>query len=325
MIRALIPEPHRIQLVKQDIPRPAAGEALLRIRAVGICGSDLHTFEGKHPYVTYPVWPGHEVCGEVVDVGRHTPGTLLGRKVVIEPSLPAGRMPRFEPGRYNIASDLKVMGFQAPGAMAEYFTLPVDRLHPVPDTFSDAMAACVEPASVAVHGVRRAGNVAGLDIGVVGGGTIGMLTAMVATAYGAGSVRLIEPDAERRTLAASMGLSAIEAAEMHAFDVVFECVGLEAALRASLLACRKGARLVVLGVFGAEASVPFGFVQDWELDVKGSLMYTGDDFREAIRLLENGRFVIERLVTHRFPLAQVDLAFDTALKRSGVLKVLLEV
>lgn len=321
MIRALIPHPHHIEIVHQDQPVPGAGEALLRIRTVGICGSDLHTFEGKHPYVTYPVWPGHEVCAEVVSAGD---ATLVGRRVVIEPSLPGPGRPRFEPGRYNIATELAVMGFQAPGAMAEYFACPMDRLHPLPDGFSDEMGALVEPAAVAVHGVRRAGQVAGHDVAVVGGGTIGILTARVATAYGSAQVHLIEPDAERRELATHMGLTALRSAERQHYDIVFECVGVEPALRSALLACRKGATLVVLGVFGADASVPFGFVQDWELDIKGSLMYTGDDFREAIRLLGTGHLVVDRLVTHRYPLAEVKQAFKTALQRGPVLKVLLE-
>ncbi|MDZ4699902.1 MAG: alcohol dehydrogenase catalytic domain-containing protein [Rhodothermales bacterium] len=322
MIRALIPEPHHIEIVHQDLPVPGPGEALLRIRTVGICGSDLHTFEGKHPYVSYPVWPGHEVCAEVVSAGD---AALVGRRVVIEPSLPGQGRPRFEPGRYNIATELAVMGFQAPGAMAEYFTCPTDRLHHLPNGFSDEMGALVEPAAVAVHGVRRAGHVAGLDAAVVGGGTIGILTAMVATAYGAAQVHLIEPDTERLEQATRMGLTALPSSERQRYDIVFECVGVEPALRSALLACRKGATLVVLGVFGAEASVPFGFVQDWELDIKGSLMYTGDDFREAIRLLAAGQLKIDRLVTHRFPLVEVERAFATALQRGPVLKVLLDV
>jgi L-iditol 2-dehydrogenase len=324
MLRARIPHPHRIELLEQECPQPGAGEVLLRVQAVGICGSDLHTFEGLHPFVSYPVWPGHEVCADVIACGAGTDAAWIGQTVVIEPSLPGSGRPRFEPGRYNIATELAVMGFQAPGAMAEFFAVPTDRLHRVPLSFTPAQGASVEPAAVAVHGVRRSGDVAGRDVAILGGGTIGLLTAMTSRAYGAATVRLVDPDPARRALVTSLGLDAVERAGDGAFDRVFECVGNESALRAGIRACRKGATLVVLGVFGREASVPFGLVQDWELDIRGSLMYTGDDFREAIRLLDLGLLEIDGIVTHRFPLVEVERAFETALRRGGVVKVLLE-
>ena len=129
MKRVIIPEPHHLKLIEDDKPQPQVGEVLLGIKTVGICGSDLHVFEGHHPFVSYPVLPGHEVSGEIIAVGKGVDAALIGKKAVIEPSLPGAGRPRFEPGRYNIAADLKVMGFQAPGAMAEYFALPYDWIH----------------------------------------------------------------------------------------------------------------------------------------------------------------------------------------------------
>ncbi len=324
MLRIQIPEPHHILVEEAPRPEPAAGEVLLRVRAVGICGSDLHTLEGRHPFVTYPVWPGHEVCGDIVDVGPGVDDSLVGRKAVLEPSIPKGARPRFEPGRYNIAGGLAVMGFQAPGAMSEYAAIPLDRLHLLPDTFTYQMGAAVEPAAVAVHGVLRAGTIAGRDVAVIGGGTIGLLTAQTARAYGAATVHLVDTDPKRRKLAEDIGLDVRAYADENAYETVFECVGAAPALRSALLCCRKGGTLVILGVFGEDVMLPVGLVQDWELDLRGALMYTGDDYREAIRLIGAGALLVDALVTDRFPLAEARAAFARALERGGVLKVVLE-
>jgi len=253
MKRVIIREPHRLEVIDDDKPEPSVGEVLLAIKTIGICGSDLHVFEGHHPFVSYPVLPGHEVSGEVIGLGAGVDQTLLGKKVVIEPSLPAGTRPRFEPGRYNIASDLKVMGFQSPGAMSEYFAVPVDRIHVLPENFSHDLGATVEPTAVAVHGVRLAGNVAGLRVGVIGAGTIGLLVAQVARAYGAASVTLAELDISRHATAVQMADVVTTALPEGSCDVVFECVGAEATIRAAIYACRKGATVTVMGVFGKDA------------------------------------------------------------------------
>ncbi len=324
MKRVIIPEPHHLKLIEDDKPQPQVGEVLLGIKTVGICGSDLHVFEGHHPFVSYPVLPGHEVSGEIIAVGKGVDAALIGKKAVIEPSLPGAGRPRFEPGRYNIAADLKVMGFQAPGAMAEYFALPYDRIHLVPDDFSHDLGASVEPTAVAVHGVRLAGNIAGLNVGVIGAGTIGLLVAQVCRAYGAASVTVAEFDESRRDIASGLGLEAVTKLTEGAYDVVIECVGLEATMQSAILSCAKGATVIVMGVFGKNVSIPVGLIQDWELRVLGSLMYVGDDYREAIRLLAVGQVRVDTLITHRFPLAQAPEAFDTALRRGSVLKVLLE-
>lgn len=323
MKRVFIPEPHNIQLIDYEEPQAQAGEVLLKIKAVGICGSDLHVFEGQHPFVSYPVYPGHEVSGEIIAVGDGVDDSLIGKHAVIEPSIAKGSMPRFEPGRYNISSELAVMGFQTPGAMGELFAVAADRIHILPDDFSHDLGAMVEPTAVAVHGVRLVGNIAGMKVGVIGGGTIGLLTAQVARTYNAETVVVADLDEDRRHIANSLGLVSAEKLDEKAFDVVFECVGVEPAIRSAILACRKGATVVVMGVFGEDASIPVGLIQDWELRILGSLMYIGDDYKEAIRLLKHGHVRVQNIITHHFPLADVQKAFDTALGRGEVLKVVL--
>ena len=324
MKRAIIREPHVLDIMEESIPSPKSQEVLLAVKTVGICGSDLHVFEGRHPFVEYPVLPGHEISGEIVDVGEALDSTLIGKKAVIEPSIPRGKLPRFEPGRYNISNELRVMGFQAPGAMTEYFAAPLDNIHVLPDDFSYVLGAMVEPTAVAVHGVRLAGTVAGMDVAVVGAGTIGLLVAQVARAYGAARIHVMDSNESRRNIATFMGFDTVTSLEDNAYEVVFECVGNGVALTSAIQSTRKGGTVIILGVFGDEVKISAGLIQDWELKLQGSLMYVSDDYSEAIRLLGSQHVRIDKMITHRYPLVEVHNAFAKALERGDVLKVVLE-
>ena len=323
MKRVNIPQPHQLEVVDVPTPHPQANEVLLAIKAIGICGSDLHTLEGQHPFVSYPVYPGHEVSGEIIKVGEELDQSLIGQKAVIEPSLADGARPKFEPGRYNISSNLRVMGFQTVGAMSEFFAVPYERIHLIPPSFSYEQGAMVEPTAVAVHAIRLAGNVAGMEVAIIGAGTIGLLVAQVAQAYGATSVTIADLDPNRRVVAEGLGMIAVEQLSNQSFDVVAECVGASKTLASAIHACRKGATVLVVGVFGSEVMIPAGLIQDWELRLLGSLMYVGDDYREAIRLLNIGAVQTHSIITHRFPLTEAIHAFETALQRGTSLKVIL--
>lgn len=321
--RAVVRTPHQIELEDHDLPDPSPGEVLLRTLAVGICGSDLHVLEGAHPFVTLPVFLGHEVVAEVEAVGEEAEG-WLGRRVVLEPSLVCGTCRNCRRGRYNICEHLAVMGFQAPGGMGERFLAPADRLHGVPDAMSLDAAVLVEPVAVATHAVRMVGPVEGRDVAVVGAGTIGLLCAQVARAGGAASVVVSDIDAGRRDLAEGFGLEARESISPQSVDVTFECVGVEGALRHAVASCRKGAAVAVVGVYGADPRVQASLVQDWELTLQGCLMYTVEDYREAIRLLHGGAIDAERMISARYALEEVDDAFQRAGARGGTLKVVIE-
>lgn len=323
MQRVVIPRAGEVEVRQADAPHPAADEALVRVQAVGICGSDIHTYHGRHPFVSYPVYPGHELVGTVEAVGEGVDLALVGMRVALEPSLPCGRCARCAEGRYNICENLRVLGFQARGGMSERFAVRADRLHPLPDAMPVEAGALVEPMAVAVHAARLPGALASLSAGVLGGGAIGLLTGVAARAYGAARVMLADPLEERRAVARTLGLQAAPELEAGSCDVVFECVGNEGALRAAVEACVKGGTIVVAGVYGEDVRVQAGLVQDRELRLLGSLMYVSSDVRDAIRLLAEGRVDASALVTHRFPLARAAEAFEVAAGRGKALKVLL--
>ncbi|MCU1566105.1 MAG: alcohol dehydrogenase, partial [Pseudarthrobacter sp.] len=138
-------------------PQAGPGEVLVRSTIVGICGSDMHAAHGRHPFMSLPFWPGHEVVGVVTGVGSDADPDLQGKRVVIEPNLACGKCDQCKEGRYNICSTLEVFGCQTPGGMTDMFTIAADRVVPLPDDLEDKWAALIEPMSTPVHAVRRAG------------------------------------------------------------------------------------------------------------------------------------------------------------------------
>jgi L-iditol 2-dehydrogenase len=322
MKRAVIPAAHKI--VWQEDPSLERalepGEVRLEPLAVGVCGSDLHVFEGLHPFVTLPVQPGHEVAARVLETGAGVDQSWLGALVALEPSVACGTCAPCQGGRYNICSALQVMGFQTPGAMAERFVCEVKHLHRLPDGMSPELGATIEPLAVAVHAAALF-PVSGREVAVLGAGPIGLLVAQVARAYGASRVSVVDLLESRRAFAERLGFEALEA--MPPSDLTFECVGVGAALESAIQHTRKGGDIAVVGVYGRPAVLTAALVQDHELSLRGSLMYTARDYREAIRLAHAGLVETTPLVTHRHALSDVEGAFHAALERERALKVML--
>jgi L-iditol 2-dehydrogenase len=330
--------PESIRLIETPRPSPGADEILVATAIVGVCGSDLHAYHGRHPFIKLPVVPGHEFAGTVVEVGSDVDGFAPGQRVTVEPSLVCGHCYNCTLGRYNICEQLEVIGCQTTGSMGEYITVPAAKAILLPDDITWDQAALAEPLAVGVHAVRVAQISPGADVLILGAGTIGLMTLQAAKAMGAGRVMVTDLRQDRLSLALKLGADegvdptttdlAIRLEESFGpqrADVIIECVGVAATAREAIRVARKGTRIVLAGVFEEEVSVNLGLVQDRELELVGTLMYADDDFRTALKMLRDGRAVAEPLITHRFSLEQAALAFATADSRENVLKVLIEV
>src|SRR5580704_7353 len=176
-MRRVVVYPGRIAVEQASIPVPGPDEALVRMLAAGVCGSDLHAARGRHPFVALPYRPGHEVVGVVEATGSPISGCAPGQRVTVAPYLPCWGCKMCASGRENLCENLGFFGCgYIQGGMAEHFTLPADRLFPVPDALDDHAAALIEPLATPVHAVRLAGEVAGRSVAVLGAGTIGLLT-----------------------------------------------------------------------------------------------------------------------------------------------------
>jgi len=322
MLRATMVSPGKIEFT--EVPKPGFGseDVLLSIRRIGICGSDIHVYHGKHPYTSYPVVQGHEFCGEVAEVGSKVQGFEPGDLVTAPPQIVCGQCLPCRQGLYHICENLKVMGFQAPGVAQEYFTFPEQALLKLPAGFTPEMGALVEPAAVAIHAVRRAGNVAGRGVLVLGAGPIGNLVAQVAQWRGARAVLISDLSDHRLAIARQCAIAhtlnpreippATRVAEVFGpdrVDVAFECVGLAETANLAIRCVRKGGTIVVAGVFGDRPCVDLGLVQDRELELRGTLMYQRQDYRDAIDCLAQGGITVPPLLTRSFAFRQYPEAY----------------
>jgi L-iditol 2-dehydrogenase len=309
--------PGAIEMREVNRPKPGAGEVLLRIKRIGVCGSDIHVWHGLHPYTSYPVVQGHEVSGTIEELGSgvaaSSPQLKLGSLATFMPQLTCGTCYPCRTGAYHICDSLRVMGFQAPGAAQDYFAVAADKIILLPGDFSAEAGAMIEPVSVAVHALRRGGGTAGKKVVVVGAGPIGNLVAQVAKAQGAAKVLIMDKSAYRLSLAKECGAdytvdanteSLVDAVAKHfgpdKADLTLECVGAEPTMTQALLAARKGTTIVVVGVFGKKPTVDLSLVQDRELSLVGTLMYKAEDYKDAVSLASTGKMALDRLVTDRY-------------------------
>jgi L-iditol 2-dehydrogenase len=314
MKQAVMTAPGQIKF--QDVPRPslAANQILMQTRRIGVCGSDIHVFHGLHPYTSYPVVQGHEVSGVIVEVGQAVHDLQVGDRITFMPQVTCGVCYPCQHGMYHICESLKVMGFQTGGAAQDYFALDADKVLKVPDRISLDEAAMIEPVSVGVHAIRRAGGAEGKQVLVLGAGTIGNLTAQVAKASGAAAVMITDISPYKLDKARQCGIDYVINAQVENLgeailrdfgpskaDLILECVGAQATIEQAVENARKGTTIVVVGVFGEKPRVDVGLIQDRELSLVGTLMYQQVDYENAIELLNTGRMNLGPLITNHFP------------------------
>jgi L-iditol 2-dehydrogenase len=318
----------RLELVERPDPSPGAGELLIAPTAVGICGTDREIFEGSLVYfrdgwAKYPIVPGHEWVGQVVEVGAGVDGFASGDQVTGETPLGCGRCPRCLAGDYHLCALRTETGIlNRDGAMASRMVFPARAAHHA-DGIPARAAALLEPATVALNGARR-GSVGGRHVLVAGAGTIGLLAAQCAAAEGAASVVVFEPREDRLALAATLGFAAHpEDAEEDAYDVVLLCAGGAQALGFALRTVRPGGTVVVLGLSGL-ASVPVDMdsVVVRDLVVHG-VLGSPHVWPDTIELVRSGRVRTEPLVSGVFSLGSMADALER-LSEPGSLKVLIE-
>ena len=206
MLQQLMTAPHTIEFREVPIPVPSRDEVLIKTMRIGICGSDIHVYHGKHPFTKYPVTQGHEVSGQIVALGDGVTRFAVGQKVTLEPQVVCGRCYPCRHGKYNLCEKLKVMGFQTTGAASEYFIAKASRVTLLPQEMSYDEGAMIEPLAVTVHAVNRAGSIAGQKVAILGAGPIGILLAQSAKALGAAQTLITDISAYRLKLAQECGV-----------------------------------------------------------------------------------------------------------------------
>ncbi|MBC7725596.1 MAG: alcohol dehydrogenase catalytic domain-containing protein [Burkholderiaceae bacterium] len=315
------------EIVLEDAPKPVPlpGEVLVETRVTGVCGSDTHAAHGRHPFVPLPYYPGHEVVGIVREVGRAVTGLVPGDRVTAEPTLPCWECKMCMTGRSNLCENLRFFGCgYEQGGMADFFTLPENRLHRIPDDLDDFQAALIEPLATPVHAVRISGGVAGLAVVIIGAGTIGLLVLAAARHAGATTIIMTDLIASKRERALRLGADAVVDASLpdavsairdrlgESADVVFDCVAVQSTVDQAIALATKAGTVVIVGVPASAVTVPLPQIQDRQLRIQGSATYLPDDYERAIAIIRSGGVTAEDFITRRFPLERVAEAFATS-------------
>jgi len=314
--------PNDFSLQSVEEPTPGPDEVEIRVRFVGICGTDLLLLRGGNPFVPYPIVPGHESMGEVLRAPADS--TLKeGDRVTVFPAYGCGKCDACKAGRIPHCPEARTEGVLRPrGYFAERIVAHHQRVFTLPASIEDEVGAMVEPTAVAVHANRRAGLDRGARVVVIGGGTIGLLAAQVAKAYGASQVVLSEPISERRALARRLGIDQVcnplETDPISfvrrtgdGVDGVLDVVGTQETLAASEEMLRPDGRLVLVAMpHQPTLAIPYQGVFSKELNVVGSRTYFVEDFPEAIRLLETGQVEAKPLIGAVLPMERFTEAVE---------------
>ena len=342
-------EPKRVEIREVPAPKRAPGEALLKLRYGGICGSDLGSYRGTFAYFSYPRIPGHEFSAEIVEIDENDAGLRPGMLVTANPYFNCGSCYSCERGIVNACMDNQTMGCQRDGAFCEYITMPIKRLY-AGKTLSAKALATVEPYCIGAHGVSRAGVHAGQKVLVLGGGTIGLMAAIAAKSRGAQVYLCDVPQAEEkiRRSQETFGFAGVvlnespEALEAvvrrvtgsrtingkqqgNGFDVCIEAVGLPSTFQSCVDCCAFGGTVALIGVGKQNLDFNFTAIQKKELNIVGSRNALKQDFLVAIDAEAAGQLNLEKAITNVYGFSEAAQAFeDFSQNRGRMIKVLLD-
>jgi L-iditol 2-dehydrogenase len=325
---------HDLRLYDEPVPVPGAGETLVQVKAVGICGSDLHWFDEAaigDAQLNRPLVLGHEFAGVIAS------GPRRGERVAVDPAIPCNACEYCKRGDPNLCPDIRFAGHgEVDGALREFLNWPSEGLYRIPESFSDTEGAMLEPLGVALHAADLGKLQVGMSVGVFGAGPIGLLILQIARLAGAGPVIVTEKLSHRLEAARSLGATQViqggsgteirevmAAAGGRGVDVAFEAAGENDAVEAAISTVRPGGRVILAGIpaddrtsFTASAARRKGLT----LKLVRRMKFT---YPRAIHLVESGQIDVGTLVTHRFSFDQFQEAFSAAWRREG-LKCIIE-
>lgn len=332
-------EPGRLARIPGEAPgTPGPDEALVRVGRIGVCGTDIHAFNGRQPFFSYPRILGHELGVEVIAVGAAVANVAPGDRCSVEPYLNCGRCIACRRGRPNCCAALKVMGVHVDGGMREQFTLPARKLHKSATLTLDQLAL-VETLGIGCHAVNRANLAAGEHAVVIGAGPIGLSVIQFAVEAGA-TVTVVDVNAERLTFCQRelKAPYAVNAAAENTLErlreitggdlptAVFDATGNPKSMMTSFGYTAQGARLVFVGLFQGEVTFNDPDFHKRELTLMGSRNALPEDFERIIHLVETGRVDTRPWITHRGRIETVPEEFPAWTRpETGVIKAMIEV
>lgn len=317
------------QAVVQEVEKPHCrpGEVLLRVRRIGVCGSDMQVFSGKNKYMQFPITPFHEGIAEVEETGSPDSKFVPGMQVAVLPIISCGKCYACKKGHENACMDFNCLGIQSDGLGAEYYVAQEKYLYEIPKELEWDKAILIEPLSVGMHAAAR-GDVEEKDVLIIGGGTIGNLTAQACKILGARKVCICDISQDKIELAKKSGIDGINTSDKtvkEAADIVFggfpdvimDCAGAGALLPQILELAGKTTTVVIVANHSAPVELDVTKIQRNELDIRGSIASDERDFRRAIQAMAEGKVYVEGFITGRFRADQIQEMMQQAVRNKG--------
>jgi L-iditol 2-dehydrogenase len=338
MMKAVFVEAaYQIEVKEVEEQQLHANEVVIKVKAAGICGSDIHTYKGLHPFRKPPVIIGHEVAGEIVKVGEAVKKFKVGDRVTVEPQTGCGSCEYCLTGKINYCEHRGAPGVRGwYGTMAEYFVAPENCVFKLPDNIDMFQGVLIEPLAVGVHAVRKADVQLGEKVAILGAGPIGLLT--LACVKAAGATTILVTDVMDYCLESARKLGATHTlnitdrpnwvdeikGQIGSFDKVLVAVGVPGIINQALGLLRKGGRVVTIAMFHDDQSFDIANLQGSEKEIVGCMTYTREDTLAAIELIANGYVDTNVIITHKLPYTQAAEGFRMVDKKEdSSIKVLI--
>ncbi|MEE8578178.1 MAG: alcohol dehydrogenase catalytic domain-containing protein [candidate division Zixibacteria bacterium] len=339
MLQAVITAPATFDIIDVPVPEVGNEQVLIKVARIGICGSDMQIYHGKHKFMTFPVVLGHEGSGTIVKIGTAVLGFAVGDRVTVQPQYYCGECFPCREGKYNVCEHLSVIGVHETGMGEEYFLTDASKVLKLPDRVSFDQGALIEPTAVATGAIRKSGGVNSANIVVLGAGPIGNLVAQVAKASGAKSVMITDINPKRLDVAGrcrvdycvnstewKLNDAIVEYFGSDGADIIFDCAGVKETVTDAIQAARRGSRIVVVANFKTIVDIELVLLQRKEITLYGIMMYVREDYEEAIRLLAERRINTSELITSHFDIRQIREAYKYIDENiNDVIKVILTV
>lgn len=315
--------------IEKELPKINKNEVLIKVKSVGICGSEVHAFMGTHPFRKPPSVLGHEMIGVVIDKGSNVNSIKIGECVTVEPQISCGRCTYCKDGFYNLCNQKIILGTDKwDGAFAEYIAAPKQTVYKIPNEISEVEGILIEPLAVGVHAVKIAGVKKDDKVAILGSGPIGLLTAV--SAHHAGAKTICLTDVQDRKLSIGKILGATDVVNttkqsllkytqknIGKFDHVFLTVGHKQVANEALKIIKKRGKIITVALFNEKVAIDLNQVMLSEISVIGSSMYVKEDFKKAIEIIGSKNYQLKELVTDRFEFEEIKKAMDKACTKSG--------
>lgn len=328
MLSVRFEKPFSVSVEEREIPEIKENEVLLKILCVGVCGTDAQVYVGKNKFMQFPIVPFHEGVGEIVKIGSQVEEFEVGNRVVVEPILYCGKCRPCLIGRYNACDNFACLGVQVDGLGSEYFAIEPKHLHKISKELSFEKAVLIEPLAVGVHAAKRT-QVKDANVLVVGAGTIGNFTAQSAKMLGAKKVVITDIEDFKLSIAKECNIDAcvntantnlINVIKDHfdrwGADVIIDCAGTKDAFLDILNSAGKATTIVIVGNHKIPVELDLTKIQRNEIDVKGNITYTSEDFYQAIDWLVSGKVVTEGFITAVYDIEETGKAMDNIVNPS---------